>query len=65
MVLGDYHDDVAVGGIQTNMLHLDTEGSLLELLAKTKPTKLEFRAQSILKFNFHFSRRPLFLFLVG
>ena len=37
----------------------------LSLLSKTKLTKLEFRAQSIFKFNFHFSRRPLFLFLVG
>ena len=33
-----------------------------QMLAKTKPTKLEFRAQSILNFNFHFSRWPLFLF---
>ena len=32
------------------------------LLAKTKPTKLEFTTQLILKFNFHFPRRPLFLF---
>ena len=31
-------------------------------IAKTMLTKLEFRAQSILNFNFHFSRRPLFLF---
>ena len=34
----------------------------MSLLAKTKSTKLEFRAQSIFKFNFHFSRKPLFLF---
>ena len=34
----------------------------LGLIAKTKPTKLGFRAQSILNFNFYFSRRPLYLF---
>ena len=32
------------------------------LLTQTKPTKLEFTTQLILKLIFTFSRRPLFLF---
>ena len=34
----------------------------IKLIAKTKPTKLGFRAQSILNFNLNFSHRPIFFF---